>query len=87
MFLRFLVHLVKGDLTGVVEEGCESSGHFSLGVLDLLLSTCTCYNFGVRRFKAIQGFNGDNFSSRVLVFRGTFRKTFWMLSTKSGWLQ
>jgi hypothetical protein len=37
--------------------------------------------FGVRCFKSVQGFNGDDSGSRVLVLRGTCTKTSRLLST------
>lgn len=30
-----------------------------------------CYRFGVRSFRSIQGFNGDDFGSRALILIGT----------------
>jgi hypothetical protein len=34
-------------------------------------SVYACYKFSVRSFGSIQGFKGDDFSSRLLVLRGT----------------
>jgi hypothetical protein len=33
-----------------------------------------CYRIGVRRFESTKGFNGNEFSSRALVLRGTCMK-------------
>ena len=42
-----------------------------------------CDRFGVRRFRLIQWFNGVDFGSRTLVFKGMCTNTSRMSSTKS----
>ena len=68
MFPRLVVHPVGSDITGGIEEGGESSGHCSQGVVDLVLSTCVIGLLSQEG--SIQGFNGDDFGFRALVPRG-----------------
>jgi hypothetical protein len=44
-------------------------------------------SLGVRFFRSIQGFNGDDYDSRALILRGTCMKTSLMSPTRSGQLQ
>jgi hypothetical protein len=79
-YTRLLVLLIGNNLVDGVEEDGDSSGRRFHGVMNLVYYTC--YRLGVRSFRWIQGFNGDDFSSRALVLRSTCRKTSRLSSIK-----
>jgi hypothetical protein len=58
------------DLVVGVQEGGESSGRCSHGVVDLVQSTCV---IGLVS-EDFPGFSGDDFGSRALVLQGTCTK-------------
>ena len=73
-YTRLLVHLIIDNLAVGVEGGKDSSGLLPCsGGASVVY---VCYRFGVRRFRSIQKFNGDDFAFRILVFRVTCTNIF-----------
>jgi hypothetical protein len=77
---------VGSNLAGGVDEGGDSSGHRINGVVDLVQSSSVyaCYIFGVKSFKSIEEFNGDDFGFVALVLRDTCTNTSRLSSTMLG---
>jgi hypothetical protein len=78
-----IIHPIGSVLVGGVEEGGYSSSRRFYGVVDLIQSMYDT-SLVLETSRSIQGFNGDDFSSRALVLRGTCKKISRLSSTTSG---